>query len=97
MPEQPRTASAVKGGHLARHDGMHMPRLATETQVATALGIPLATVRHLVACGRLPKALPEFDLYDMKAVEAALDRMSGLQTPTNALDCWRESRDARAR
>jgi hypothetical protein len=54
--------------------------------------VELATFRHLVACGRFPKALPEFDLFDMKAIDAAIDRMSGLGTPGNALDKWRESR-----
>jgi hypothetical protein len=58
------------------------------------LGVELATFRHLVACGRLPKALPDLGLYDMKAVDAALDRMSGISAPANALDAWRERRHA---
>jgi hypothetical protein len=69
-------------------------RLATETAAAEAIGLELSTFRHLVACGRLPKPLPEVGLYDLKAIDAALDRMSGIGTPANALDRWRESRHA---
>jgi hypothetical protein len=48
-----------------------------------------------VATGRLPKPLPELDRYDMKAIHAALDRMSGIGCSGNALDRWRETRNAR--
>jgi hypothetical protein len=65
-------------------------RLATGIQAAEAIGLPLATFEELVRCGRLPKPLPEIDKYDMKAIDAALDRMSGLETASNALDAWRE-------
>ena len=70
-------------------------RLQTEAQAALAIGIELATFRHLVACGRLPNPLPELGLYDMKAIDAALDRMSGIGCSSNALDNWLETRDAR--
>lgn len=69
-----------------------MPRLMTEGQAAEAIGLELATFRHLVACGRLPKPLPELGLYDMKAIDVALDRLSGIGAPANALDAWREQR-----
>lgn len=72
-----------------------MRRLQTEAEAAKAIGIELATFRHLVACGRLPKPLPEVDRYDMRAIDAALDRMSGLGGPANALEKWRETRNAR--
>lgn len=58
-----------------------------------ALSVP--RLRRLVACGRLPKAIPDLGLYDLKAIDAAIDRMSGIGAPTNALDLWRESRNAR--
>jgi hypothetical protein len=69
-----------------------MTRLVTDTAAASELGVPLATFRHLVNCGRLPRPLPELDLYDMKAIHAALDRMSGITSPSNALERWREAR-----
>ncbi|MGE0766829.1 MAG: hypothetical protein AB7L90_10225 [Hyphomicrobiaceae bacterium] len=70
-----------------------MPRLQTEAAAAKALGLDLSTFRHLVACGRLPKPLAELgNLYDMKAVDAALDRLSGIGSSSNALERWRETR-----
>jgi hypothetical protein len=72
-----------------------MTRLTTEKKAAEAIGVELATFRHLVAGGRLPKPLPEFGLYDLKAIDAAIDRMSGIGTPDNALEAWRASRRAR--
>jgi hypothetical protein len=56
--------------------------------------MPLATFRQLVSDGRLPKQIEEFGLYDMKAIDAALDRLSGLGGPANALDAWRGKRHA---
>jgi hypothetical protein len=67
-----------------------MSRLAPETKAAEAIGLPLSTFREWVGCGRLPKPLPDCDLYDLKALDAALDRISGLGTASNALDAWRE-------
>jgi hypothetical protein len=72
-----------------------MARLASELKAAEAIGLELATFRHFVACGRLPKPLPECGLYDLKAIDLALDRMSGIGTPANALEQWEESRRAR--
>jgi hypothetical protein len=97
MPEKPRPASAVKRRRLARQMPARLRRLLTETELADALGIPLATVRHLVAIGRLPKPLEEFNRYDMEAIDDALDRMSGLGGPTSALDNFRARRHASAR
>jgi hypothetical protein len=65
-------------------------RLATKIEAAQEIGLPLATFEEWVRCGRLPKPLPEIDKYDMKAIDAALDRISGLETASNALDAWRE-------
>lgn len=69
-------------------------RLLTEAKAAEAIGLELATFRHLVACGRLPKPLPDLNLFDLKAIDRALDRLSGIGSPTNALDSWRERRNA---
>jgi len=70
-----------------------VPRLQSEGAAAKALGLDLSTFRHLVACGRLPKPISELgDLYDMKAIDAALDRLSGIGSSSNALERWRENR-----
>jgi hypothetical protein len=67
-------------------------RLATEQQAAGEIGLELATFRAWVACGKLPKPLRECGKYDMKAIHWALDRISGLGSPSNVLDYWREER-----
>jgi hypothetical protein len=69
-------------------------RLATETQAAEEVGLDLATFREWVKCGRLPKPLPDCNKYDLKAIDAALDRISGLGQPSNVLDAWRERHNA---
>jgi hypothetical protein len=69
-----------------------MARLATEQQAAEEIGVDLATFRAWVNCGRLPKPLPDCGKFDLKAIDAALDRISGLGNSSNALDNWRERR-----
>jgi hypothetical protein len=64
-------------------------RLASEREASDETGIPLATFRSWVATGRLPKPLPDIDKYDMKAIDQAIDKISGLGGATNALDAWR--------
>ena len=68
---------------------MRTPRLVTESAACEAMGLPLATFRAWVQSGRLPQPLPDCGLYDVKALDAALDRVSGLGSPANALDAWR--------
>jgi hypothetical protein len=69
-------------------------RLASERQAAEEIGLDVATFRAWVECGKLPKSLPDCGKFDMKAIDAALDRISGLDTPSNALDAWKERRRA---
>ncbi len=72
-----------------------MARFLGETEAAKTLGIPLSTFRSWVESGLLPKALPDLGLYDMKALDSACDRISGLGSSENALDAWRQRRTAR--
>ena len=67
-------------------------RLVSEQQGAEQIGLDVATFRSWVECGRLPKPLPDCGKYDLKAIDAALDRISGLGNAGNALDAWRERR-----
>jgi hypothetical protein len=75
-----------------------MARLVTEKQAAETIGIELATFREWVSCGRLPKPIPECGKFDLKAIDAAIDRISGLSNPSNALEAWRAkgARNARS-
>jgi hypothetical protein len=69
-------------------------RLLTDKEAADEIGIPLATFKAWVEMGRLPKPLPDCGKFDLKAIDAALDKISGLGGGTNALDAWR-SKNAR--
>jgi predicted site-specific integrase-resolvase len=73
---------------------MLMARLASEHEAAESVGIDVATFRAWVDCGRLPKPLPDCNKFDLKAIDAALDRVSGIGTPANALETWRQKRRA---
>jgi hypothetical protein len=66
-----------------------MARLVAEKEAAAAVGIELATFRAWVETGRLPKPLPDCGKYDLKAIDAAIDKISGLGGAINALDAWR--------
>ena len=70
------------------------PRLVKEGVAAQGLGLDLATFRDWVESGRLPEPIEGLDLYDRKALDAALDRLSGIGAPSSALDAWRERRHA---
>ena len=72
-----------------------MPRLVDEQQAAEAIGVPVATFRAWVESGRLPKPLPDCGLFDTKVLDAAVDRISGLGNPSNALDAWRLTKGTR--
>jgi hypothetical protein len=63
-------------------------RLATEKDAADYIGLGLATFRSWVEYGRLPKPLVDCGKFDLKAIDAALDRISGLGSSSNTLDAW---------
>jgi hypothetical protein len=64
-------------------------RLVSEQHAAEQIGLDLATFRAWVKSGRLPKPIADCGKYDLKAIDAALDRISGLGSASNALDAWR--------
>jgi hypothetical protein len=64
-------------------------RLAGEKEAAESVGLDLATFKSWVECGKLPKPIPDCGKYDLKAIDAALDRLSGLGGASNALDAWK--------
>jgi hypothetical protein len=72
-----------------------MARLVAEREAADAAGLDLATFRAWVASGKLPKPIPDCNKWDVKAIDAAIDRISGLGGPSNALDAWRAKGHAR--
>jgi predicted DNA-binding transcriptional regulator AlpA len=67
-------------------------RLVSEKEAAELVGLDLATFRAWVAASKLPKPIPDCGKWDLKAIDAALDKVSGLGSPSSALDAWRITR-----
>ena len=72
-----------------------MARIVAEREAADAAGLDLATFRAWVASGKLPPPIADCNKFDIKAIDAAIDRISGLGGPANALDAWRAKGHAR--
>jgi predicted site-specific integrase-resolvase len=72
-----------------------MARLKNEKESAEYIGLEVATFRAWVESGRLPQPIPDCGKYDAKALDLALDRISGINSPTNALDAWRVTKGAK--
>jgi len=70
------------------------PRLLSRSQAAGYCNITMNTFSNWVRSGKLPAPLPGTRRWDMKAIDLALDPMSGLQLrpETSALDEWRARR-----
>jgi hypothetical protein len=51
-----------------------------------------------VRLGRLPAAIPNTGRWDLKSIDLAIDRLSGLslECPNSSLDDWREERARRS-
>lgn len=72
-----------------------MKRFLTEKEVAEYLPLEISQFRHWIRIGRMPAPMPDINLWDRKALDAACDRLSGLGAPQNALDSWEEKRKAK--
>ena len=78
------------------------PRCISAGEAAVYCGLSPGGFRHWVAIGRLPPAMPGTRRWDWKAIDYALDQISGL--PTNSttdegeddLDRWLRKYDERA-
>lgn len=74
-------------------------RCLTATEAATYCGLTASGFRTWVARGTLPPPLPRTRRWDRHAIDAALDRMSGLakDEPTGETDYdrWKRAREAR--
>jgi len=74
------------------------PRLLNRQQAAAYCNLSPTTFSNWVRSGKLPAALPGTTRWDLKAIDAALDAMSGLQPQqeASALDEWRAKRARRS-
>lgn len=57
------------------------PRLMSGSEAAAYCGLVPASFSQWVAAGRLPGPLPGTRRWDRKAIDLALDRLSGIEIP----------------
>jgi hypothetical protein len=62
------------------------PRLMSGPDAAAYLGLTPAAFNKWVAEGRIPKPLPGTRRWDRKAIDLALDRISGIESPVVAAE-----------
>jgi predicted DNA-binding transcriptional regulator AlpA len=73
-------------------------RLVSRDQAASYCGLSVSTFSNWVRIGRLPSAISGTSRWDLKAIDLALDSLSGLlstqtsDVATSALDEWRAKR-----
>ena len=74
------------------------PRLVSKAEAARYCGVTSATYAKWVLAGILPPSLPVISKYDMRALNAALDKLSGIKTseqPGDSFEIWKRGRDAK--
>jgi hypothetical protein len=74
------------------------PRLVTKAEAARYCGASPATYAKWVLAGILPPSLPVIGKYDMRALDAALDKLSGIKSEQSedGFEKWKRGRDAKA-
>jgi hypothetical protein len=74
------------------------PRLVSKAEASRYCGVTPATYTKWVLAGTLPPPLSVTGKYDMRALDAALDRLSGIKSvgqPEDSFDIWKRGRDAK--
>lgn len=71
------------------------PRLLSRQQAAAYCGLSARSFSDWVAKGRMPQPLPQTSRWDLRAIDSAIDLMSGNTTSKQPLDVWRASRARR--
>jgi hypothetical protein len=73
------------------------PRLVSKKQAAAYCGACTATFGKWVLAGVMPAPVSITRMWDRVAIDAALDRASGIgaEAPADSFDTWKRGRDAR--
>src|SRR5260370_41621763 len=102
MAIEPRSSYCCVGGLTAVMDSefklLSSTRLASREDAARYCRLSKSTFSSWVRSGRLPRPLPGTARWDLKALDLALDSLSGIEqhSPTLALDEWRTKRARRS-
>jgi hypothetical protein len=71
-------------------------RLLTREQAAHYCSLSPSALSRWISLGLIPKALPGTSRWDLKALDTALDLLSGItHAETSALDDWKNNRARR--
>jgi hypothetical protein len=91
-----RPASQMKPN--STHDSaVRAPRLLTRAQAAIYCNISVSTFSNWVKIGRLPLPISGTNRWDLRAIDQALDALSGITNePASALDLWKLQRARRS-
>jgi hypothetical protein len=93
----PINSARTRNASLAATDLQLAPRLLSRPQAAGYCGLSPSAFSSWVRAGKLPPSLPGTTRWDLKAIDFALDAMSGLQQQElTALDEWRAKRARRS-
>ena len=96
-PEQVAGAAAARESELIRPSIAMEPRGLTRCQAAAYAGCQsLSTFNDWIRRGILPGPIPRTHTWDRRAIDAALDRLSGLQATLapSPLEEWKARRRA---
>jgi len=74
------------------------PRLLTKKAAAAYVGVSAPTFAKWVAAGLLPTSVSITKMWDRRAIDAHLDKISGLEATQNkedSFDIWKREREAK--
>jgi predicted DNA-binding transcriptional regulator AlpA len=78
-------------------DNDNQPRLLTKKAAATYVGITTPTFSKWVLAGIFPPTVSITRMWDRRAIDAALDKLSGIECSSteDSFDAWERERDAK--
>jgi hypothetical protein len=74
------------------------PRLVSKVEASRYCGVTPPTYAKWVLAGIVPPSLSVIGKYDMRALDAALDKLSGIKSveqPEDSFETWKRGRDAK--
>jgi hypothetical protein len=83
---------------IAHANDNREPRLVSKAQAANYCGVTAPTFAKWVFAGILPSSISVTGKYDMRALDAALDKLSGIepiQLTQDSFDIWKRGRSAK--
>ena len=81
------------------HEGVATPRLLTMKAAAAYVGVSAPTFAKWVAAGLFPPSVSITKMWDRKAIDVYIDKLSGLESgepkKEDSFAIWKRNRDAK--